>query len=226
MNYLILVRHGQSKWNLENRFTGWVDVPLSEKGIQEALDCGEELKDTDIDVAFTSKLSRAQETLLLILSKQKKTGIFLHESRKRDQWSYHPLRCGDSEIPVYSNDALNERYYGNLQGQNKQEARERYGEEQVFIWRRSYDIQPPGGESLKDTYERTIPYFRERIIPELEKGKNVIIAAHGNSLRSVVKYVENISDENIPGFELETGKPLYYVFQNGSFSRQEKISGK
>ncbi|WP_340818369.1 2,3-bisphosphoglycerate-dependent phosphoglycerate mutase [Methanolobus sp. WCC4] len=222
MNYLILVRHGQSRWNLENRFTGWVDVPLSEKGIREAMDCAEELEDFRIDVAFTSKLSRAQETLFLILAKQEKTGIFLHESEKRDRWSYHPSRADGSEIPIYSSDALNERFYGNLQGQNKQKAKETYGEEQVFIWRRSYDVQPPGGESLKDTYERTIPYFKESIIPQLEDGKNVIIAAHGNSLRSVIKYIENISDEEIPKLELATGKPLYYQFENGSFVKEEK----
>ena len=226
MNYLILVRHGQSRWNLENRFAGWVDVPLSEKGILEAMDCAEELADVQLDVAFTSKLSRAQETLFLILAKQKKTGIFLHESKKRDEWSYHPERFDDSEIPIYSSEHLNERYYGKLQGQNKQEAKQFYGEEQVFIWRRSYDVQPPGGESLKDTYERTIPYFKENIIPQLDDGKNVIITAHGNSLRSVVKYIENISDEDIPKLELATGKPLYYQFEKGEFTKEREILGK
>ncbi len=222
MNYLILVRHGQSRWNLENRFAGWVDVALSKKGIEEAMDCGEELENVELDIAFTSKLSRAQETLFLILAKQKKTGIFLHENNKRDKWSFHPSRFDDSEIPVYSSDSLNERFYGNLQGQNKQEAKEVYGEEQVFIWRRSYDIQPPGGESLKDTYERTIPYFKEHIFPQLEDGKNVIVAAHGNSLRSVVKYIENISDEDITKLEITTGKPIYYQFVKGELIKEEK----
>ncbi|WMW24962.1 2,3-bisphosphoglycerate-dependent phosphoglycerate mutase [Methanolobus sediminis] len=221
MNYLILVRHGQSRWNLENRFTGWVDVPLSEKGIKEAMDCAVELENVEIDVAFTSKLIRAQETLFLILAKQKKSGIFLHESTKRKEWSLHPVRFEDNEIPVFSSDALNERFYGDLQGQNKQEARETFGEEQVFIWRRSYDIRPPGGESLKDTYERTIPYFIEAIIPQLENGKNVIVSAHGNSLRSVIKYIENISDEDIPKLELETGKPVFYSFNNGKFVKDK-----
>lgn len=221
MNYLILVRHGQSIWNLENRFTGWVDVPLSEKGIKEAMDCATELENVEIDVAFTSKLIRAQETLFLILAKQKKSGIFLHESKKRNEWSLHPVRFEENEIPVFSNDALNERYYGNLQGQNKQEAKEKFGEEQVFIWRRSYDVQPPGGESLKDTYERTIPYFKEKIVPQLENGKNVIVSAHGNSLRSMIKFIDNISDEDIPKLELATGKPLYYRFENGEFIKDE-----
>ncbi|WP_292471051.1 2,3-bisphosphoglycerate-dependent phosphoglycerate mutase [Methanolobus sp.] len=221
MNYLILVRHGQSRWNLENRFAGWVDVPLSEKGIREAMDCADELANIRLDLAFTSKLSRAQETLFLILAKQKKTGIFLHESKKRDEWSYHPSRFEDTEIPIYSSDTLNERFYGKLQGQNKQEAMEVYGEEQVFIWRRSYDVQPPEGESLKDTYERTIPYFKKSILPQLENGKNVIISAHGNSLRSVVKYIENISDEDITKLEIATGKPLYYQFVKGEFIKDE-----
>lgn len=221
MNYLILVRHGQSRWNLENRFAGWVDVPLSEKGIREAMDCAEELANVELDVAFTSKLSRAQETLFLILAKQKKTGVFLHENIKRDKWSHHPSRFDDTEIPIYSSDSLNERFYGNLQGQNKQEAKEVYGEEQVFIWRRSYDIQPPGGESLKDTYERTIPYFKEHIFPQLEDGKNVIVAAHGNSLRSMVKYIENISDEDITKLEIATGKPLYYQFVKGKLINEQ-----
>jgi 2,3-bisphosphoglycerate-dependent phosphoglycerate mutase len=221
MNYLILVRHGQSRWNLENRFTGWVDVPLSEKGIKEAMDCAVELENVKIDVAFTSKLIRAQETLLLILAKQNKTGIFLHESDKRDKWSQHPSRFEENEIPIFSSDALNERFYGNLQGQNKQDARDKFGEEQVFRWRRSYDVRPPGGESLKDTYERTIPYFKEVIVPQLENGKNVIVAAHGNSLRSVIKYIENISDEDIPKLELATGKPLFYSFENGELKKAE-----
>lgn len=222
MNYLILVRHGQSRWNLENRFAGWVDTPLSEKGVKEAMDCADELADVRLDVAFTSKLIRAQETLFLILAKQEKTGIFLHESQKRDEWSYHPVRFDDSEIPIFSSEELNERYYGRLQGENKKEAKEVYGKEQVHIWRRSYDVQPPGGESLKDTYERTIPYFKQNIVPHLEEGKNVIIAAHGNSLRSIIKYIENISDEDIPKLELATGKPLYYRFEGGELIKDDK----
>ncbi len=217
MNYLILVRHGQSRWNLDNRFAGWVDVPLSEKGVKEAIDCGRELQDIELDVAFTSKLSRAQETLLIVLAQQKKTGIFLHEDKKRDRWSYHPHRFDGSELPIYSSDALNERYYGTLQGQNKKEAQETYGEEQVFIWRRSYDVKPPGGESLKDTYKRVIPYFKDAILPQLEDGMNVIVAAHGNSLRSMVKHIENISDRDIPNLEIATGRPLYYQFVKGKY---------
>ncbi|WP_367344032.1 2,3-bisphosphoglycerate-dependent phosphoglycerate mutase [Methanomethylovorans sp.] len=222
MSILVLVRHGESRWNLENRFAGWVDVPLSEKGIVEALDCAKYLKSVEFDVAFTSKLTRAQTTLMLILSCQKKTGIFLHDDGKENEWSLHPMRVDENEMPIYSSEALNERYYGILQGQNKQHAREIYGEEQVFIWRRSFDIAPPNGESLKDTYERTIPYFKENILPALENGKNVIVVAHGNSLRSVVKYIENISDEDIPKFELNTGDPVIYDHKMGKFNKRNR----
>lgn len=222
MSVLVLVRHGESRWNLENRFAGWVDVPLSEKGIMEAMDCAKYLQSFEFDVAFTSKLTRAQTTLMLILSYQKKTGIFLHDDGKGDEWSLHPMRVDESEMPIYSSEALNERYYGKLQGQNKQQAREVYGEEQVFIWRRSFDISPPNGESLKDTYERTIPYFKDNILPFLEKKKNVIVVAHGNSLRSVVKYVENISDEDIPKFELNTGDPVIYDHKMGKFTKRSR----
>ena len=218
----MLVRHGESRWNLENRFAGWVDVPLSEKGIIEAMDCAKYLQPFEFDVAFTSKLTRAQTTLMLILAYQKKTGIFLHDDGKGNEWSLHPMRVDESEMPIYSSEALNERYYGKLQGQNKQQAREVYGEEQVFIWRRSFDIAPPNGESLKDTYKRTIPYFKENILPVLEKGKNVIVVAHGNSLRSVVKYIENISDEDIPKFELNTGDPVIYDHKMGKFNKRNR----
>lgn len=222
MSVLVLVRHGESRWNLENRFAGWVDVPLSEKGIKEAIDCAKDLQSFDFDVAFTSKLTRAQTTLFIILSRQKKTGIFLHDDGKGDEWSHHPMRVDESEMPVYSSENLNERYYGKLQGQNKQQAREMYGEEQVFIWRRSFDVAPPGGESLKDTYERTIPYFKDKILPLLEMDKNVIVVAHGNSLRSVVKYIEGISDEDIPKFELNTGEPVIYDHKKGRFDKRKR----
>ncbi|WP_321418832.1 histidine phosphatase family protein [uncultured Methanomethylovorans sp.] len=222
MSILVLVRHGESRWNLENRFAGWVDVPLSEKGIKEAIECANYLKSFEFDVAFTSKLTRAQITLSLILSCQKKIGIFLHDDLKRDNWSYHPMRVDESEMPIYSSESLNERYYGKLQGQNKQQAREVYGEEQVFIWRRSFDVAPPNGESLKDTYERTIPYFNNNIVPFLEKDKNVIIVAHGNSLRSVIKYIEGILDEDIPKFELNTGDPVVYDYEKGKFNKRKK----
>ncbi len=222
MVYLILVRHGESRWNLNNKFTGWVDVPLSEKGIKEALLCAKELKDLSIDVAFTSKLERAQETLLIILSKQKKTGIFLHEEKKEHAWSNHSKQFNKNEIPIYSDDALNERYYGELQGHDKNEMRKKYGEEQVFVWRRSYDIRPPRGESLKDVYKRAVPYFNKKIFPKLKEGNDVIVSAHGNSLRAIIKHLENISDKEIPYLELPFGKPIVYKYSKGKLKRINK----
>lgn len=223
MSLLILVRHGESVWNKKNIFTGWVDVPLSEKGIKEAITTGKKLSKINIDVAFTSKLERAQETLLLILAFQKKTGIFLHKGKKRNQWSLHPKQFDFNEIPIYSDEAINERYYGKLQGMNKDEARKKYGEEQVFLWRRSYGVCPPQGECLKDVVKRSIPYFEKEIIPHLKKGKNVIVSAHGNSLRGIIKYIENISDEKITLLELPTGKPIFYEYSKNKLVRLNKI---
>lgn len=219
MNYLILVRHGQSKWNLTQKFTGWVDVSLSEHGIAESLKVAGELKNFDIDVAFTSHLERAQQTLAIVLAKQKKTGIFLHDDKKQFDWSNHPKQFEENEIPIYSDNALNERYYGDLQGKSKERMRKKFGEEKVFLWRRSFDEKPPNGESLKDVYNRSVPYFKEKIIPELKKGKNVIISGHGNSLRSIIKYLDNIDDENIPFLELHTGKAVIYKYENNKLEK-------
>ncbi len=191
MPVLVLVRHGESQWNLENRFTGWVDVPLSEKGIQEAAAAGERLKKENLkfDCAFTSDLERAQDTLTLILEKLGQTGI-----------------------SVEKNQALNERHYGDLQGLNKAEMAKKFGDEQVKIWRRSYDVAPPGagGESLKDTAARTLPYFESRILSEIKNGKNVIVAAHGNSLRSIVMHLENLTKEQVLELNLATAVPIVY----------------
>jgi len=220
MSYLILVRHGESMWNLSNRFCGWVDVPLSENGIKEAMKCAQRLKNCSIDVAFTSTLERAQETLLIILAKQKYTGIFVHEKGRMAKWSKHK-KLEKYEIPVYSSEALNERYYGKLQGMNKNAARRKWGKQQVFKWRRSWDIAPPGGEALKDTYKRAVPYFNRKIMPELRKNKDVIISAHGNSLRAIIKYIDNISNENIPHLELPTGKPIIYKYTRGRLIKEK-----
>ncbi|MBW2972812.1 2,3-bisphosphoglycerate-dependent phosphoglycerate mutase [Candidatus Woesearchaeota archaeon] len=220
MSYLILVRHGESMWNLSNRFCGWVDVPLSENGIKEAMKCAQRLKNCSIDVAFTSTLERAQETLLIILAKQKYTGIFVHEKGRMAKWSKHK-KLEKNEIPVYSSEALNERYYGKLQGMNKNAARRKWGKQQVFKWRRSWDIAPPGGEALKDTYKRAVPYFNRKIMPELRKNKDVIISAHGNSLRAIIKYIDNISNENIPHLELPTGKPIIYKYTRGRLIKEK-----
>lgn len=186
MSKLVLVRHGQSIWNLQNRFTGWIDVPLTEKGKEEAYKAGELLKDIRFDVAYTSMLTRAQETLRIILET---IGL---------------------AIPVIRDQALNERHYGALQGLNKDRAREKWGKEIVHLWRRSYDIPPPEGESLKDTAERTIPFLERAIMGDIKDGRDVLVVAHGNSLRSIVMYLEKLSPEEIIKVEIPTGTPIVY----------------
>jgi 2,3-bisphosphoglycerate-dependent phosphoglycerate mutase len=220
MTKLILIRHGQSLWNLLNVFTGWVDIPLSEKGIKEAQKAAKTLESISIDVAFTSHLVRAQETLSLILSKQKKVGVMMHDGRER-RWSMHPTEVTDDEIPIYSSWKINERYYGALQGLNKEATAQKYGADKVHEWRRSYDIPPPKGESLKDTCKRAIPYFQKEIMPFLRQEKNVIVAAHGNSLRGIIKFIEDISDEDIPNLELPTGVPIIYNYSNGKLTKEK-----
>jgi 2,3-bisphosphoglycerate-dependent phosphoglycerate mutase len=186
---LVLVRHGQSEWNLKNLFTGWRDVDLTEKGVAEARDAGRKLKAQGLkfDVAYTSALKRAQRTL----------GLALEE-------------MGQSNIPVIKDQALNERDYGDLSGLNKDDARAKWGEEQVLIWRRSYDVPPPGGESLKDTLARTLPYYVTDILPRVLRGERVLVAAHGNSLRALVMVLEKLSPEQILKREIGTGVPIIY----------------
>jgi 2,3-bisphosphoglycerate-dependent phosphoglycerate mutase len=187
MAKLILLRHGQSVWNQENRFTGWVDVDLSEKGVQEAKQAGLALRDQPIDRVFTSMLMRAQKTASLALE-----------------------AAGKSGLPTVRDEALNERHYGDLQGLDKDETRQKHGEEQVKIWRRSFDVPPPGGESLKDTCERVMPYWRDQILPALLAGDNVLVAAHGNSLRALTKELEGLGDDEIVQVEIATGVPIVY----------------
>ncbi len=194
---LVLIRHGQSLWNAENKFTGWTDIGLSEKGIKEAENAGKILEDVEFDVVHTSALIRAQKTAEIIIENNKKP----------------------EGIPVHKDKRLNERHYGSLQGLNKKETAEKYGAEQVHIWRRSFDVPPPDGESLKMNAERTLPYFKENIIGDLKNGKNVLVAAHGNSLRSIVMFIENISKENVVKLEIQTGVPRTYVFENDIFTR-------
>lgn len=190
---LILIRHGQSVWNAENRFTGWTDVDLSEKGVLEAKEAGEELREQRIDVVHTSDLIRAKRTAEIVMSSNAVSG----------------------GISTKSDWRLNERNYGDLQGLNKAETAEKHGSEQVHIWRRSFDVAPPGGESLEMTAERTIPYFEDEILPDLESGMNVLVSAHGNSLRSIVMHIEKISPEDIVSFEIPTGIPRYYELSDG-----------
>lgn len=191
MPYLTLIRHGQSTYNLANLFTGNVDAPLTSLGEAEALAAGKKIKDFIYNVAYTSKLIRAQETLRIILEEIQQT-----------------------TIPVIKNAALNERMYGNLQGLNKAETARKYGDAQVEIWRRSFDVRPPGGESLEDTFNRTVPYYKLEIEPKLKSGENILIVAHGNSLRALMMYLENISKEAIVKVNIPTGLPRFYNFDN------------
>ena len=197
---LILIRHGQSEWNALNQFTGWKDPDLTAKGIEEAHNAGRIINNLKInfDLVFTSALIRAQNTAEIILKEI------------------------NQPLSTIKNQALNERNYGDLAGLNKDDARKRWGDEQVHIWRRSYDIPPPGGESLKDTGERVLPFFMKEILPHVCKGKNVLVAAHGNSLRSLIKFLDNISDEDIVKLEIPTGAPIHYVIdEDGSVKSKQ-----
>jgi 2,3-bisphosphoglycerate-dependent phosphoglycerate mutase len=227
MAKLILTRHGQSLWNAENKFTGWVDVPLSEMGRAEATIASCKLKDYRVRVCFTSMLFRAIETAIIILTEvddicDGRIPIIKHEADDED-WHGWDKYNGDpeQELPVYPTAILDERYYGELQGLNKAETAAKFGKEQVQIWRRSYDVAPPGGESLEDTVNRTVPFFRNRILKLLMEGNNVLIAAHGNSLRSIIKQLENLSEEEIVKVELGTGIPIVYDIDS-----QGQVTGK
>ena len=202
---LVLVRHGQSEWNLKNLFTGWKDPGLTEKGVAEAKAAGQALRARGLhfDIAFTSDLTRAQNTLKLILEEMGQTGL---ETRK--------------DI------ALNERDYGDLSGLNKDDARAKWGEEQVHVWRRSYDVPPPGGESLKDTLARTLPYFVTDILPQVMAGKTVIVAAHGNSLRSICMVLEQLDKDAIVGFEIATGEPMIYALGADTLVTEKSVLAK
>ena len=221
---LILIRHGQSEWNKRNIFTGWVDVPLSSVGIEEALTAGKIVSHIPFDIIFTSSLIRAQMTALFVMSAQKsdKTPVFIHSGQGKIQsWSKSYNKAAqENTIPVIPAWELNERMYGTLQGLNKDETRKKYGKEQVEIWRRSFDVAPPEGESLEMTAKRSIPYFTEEIIPYLIAGKNVLVAAHGNSLRSIVMDLDQLTKEEVLKLEIPTGKPLCYRFEEGRFEKE------
>jgi len=193
---LILIRHGQSVWNAENRFTGWTDVDLSDKGVKEAEEAGHELRNQVIGIVHTSDLIRAKRTAEIVIQ----ANVSSKDTVTKSDWR------------------LNERNYGALQGLNKAETAEKHGAEQVRIWRRSFDVAPPEGESLEMTAKRTIPYFEEEILPDLESGVNVLVSAHGNSLRSIVMHIEGISPNDIVSFEIKTGVPRYYDYSDGVLS--------
>ena len=197
-NYLVLVRHGQSEWNAKNLFTGWKDPDLTHKGIEEAVNAGKKINGYGLSFScmFTSALIRAQNTGKIILKE-----------------------IEQEDIPTYQDKNLNERAYGSLTGMDKDEARQKFGSEQVQIWRRSFDTCPPDGESLKDTYNRVVPYFQKNILPRLADGKNVLVSAHGNSLRALVKLIENISENDIVKLEIATGQPIIYKYQDGKYTK-------
>lgn len=223
MPNLILLRHGESLWNKANRFTGWVDVPLSPNGIAEAINAGNILQHFSIDCIYTSTLMRAQITATLAMQTHPsaKTPILMHDesTKMRDWTTIHSAAALQTCLPMHADWRLNERYYGLLQGADKQETREKYGDAQVKIWRRSYDVPPPEGESLQMTAERTLPCLDERIIPELTQNKTVLIVAHGNSLRSIVMRIENLSKEAILEYEIATGQPIVYHYEDHTFSK-------
>ena len=199
---LVLVRHGQSDWNLKNLFTGWKDPDLSPQGVAEAKAAGASLKAMGLvfDIAFTSALSRAQRTCTLVLE-----------------------ALGQPDLPTLRDQALNERDYGELSGLNKDDARKRWGEEQVHIWRRSYDVAPPGGESLKDTVARVLPYYAQEILPRVLRGERVLVAAHGNSLRALVMVLDRLTPKTIPAMELDTGVPLVYRLKADSTVETKQV---
>jgi len=212
MAELIIIRHGESVWNQQNKFTGWMDVQLSPKGIEEAKNAGLELRGYKFDKVFVSHLTRAIDTMHILLENngEKRTQTITHYDDHEMMKREHSSQNSDDELKIIQSKALAERYYGDLQGMNKDECRKKFGEEQVHIWRRSYDIQPPNGESLKDTLHRVMPFFNKYIVPELKGERKILIVAHGNSLRAIVKHLEHISDADIPNYELATGVPIIY----------------
>ena len=231
MTLLILMRHGQSIWNAQNRFTGWTDVELSELGVKEAIAAGDKIADLPIDEIHTSALIRAQMTALLSLSRHnsnRSPKFEFAEDSGDDARLENLLRewekisegeASDETIPVHVSWQLNERMYGDLQGLNKQDTRDKFGDEQVHIWRRSYDVPPPNGESLEMTAKRTIPYFEDEISPRLAQGSNIFVAAHGNSLRSIIMHIDELDKEQVLALEVPTGQPIIYEMKDGKLAR-------
>ena len=232
MALLILMRHGQSMWNAAGLFTGWVDVPLTNKGIDEAIAGGKKIADYNLDEVHVSTLIRAQMTAMIALAQNnhEKTPVFQYGSVATQEVSENEARMIEwaqinddgrnaNVLPVHVAWQLNERMYGDLQGLNKDATREQYGAEQVHIWRRSYDVPPPNGESLELTANRTIPYLEDSIIPRLSEGKNLLIAAHGNSLRSIIMRIESLTKDDVLSLEVPTGVPIIYQYQEGNWTR-------
>lgn len=218
MGKLVLLRHGRSVWNERNIFTGWVDIPLSEKGVEEAISAGKRIQHIPFDLIVTSTLIRAQMTAFLaaIQTASGKLPCMIHErDPKHMQMSkVYDAATEKSLIPVYAYPELNERMYGSLQGCDKAKILEKHGQEQFMLWRRSYHVSPPEGESLEMTAKRALPFFEKRILPSLAKGQHVLIAAHGNSLRAIMMFLDHLSEEEIVKLEIPTGEPICYNFEN------------
>lgn len=223
MPKLFLLRHLQSQWNLENRFAGWADNPLSEEGAAAAKDLAQKIAKEKFDVIYTSPLFRNMDTVARIFEfGNKKYPVFLHLDRGRmKKWGSF-TDVSENDVPVFVTESLNERYYGKLQGRNREVIKEKYGEKQFQLWRRSFSSRPPGGESLKDTYKRTIPFFKKYIGKDLKAGKSVLLAGSHNALRSIAKYIEKISDEDIAKFEIPYGGIIEYEFYDNLALRDKK----
>ena len=238
MSLLILMRHGQSMWNAAKLFTGWVDVPLTNVGIDEAIQGGKDIAHLEIDEVHTSTLIRAQMTAMIALAQHNggKTPVFQYNQpeggvenvsqneARMIQWAQiNGDQSSNNILPIFVSWRLNERMYGDLQGLNKDDTRQKYGDEQVHIWRRSFDVPPPNGESLELTAERTLPYLKQSIIPSLQSGKNVFVAAHGNSLRSIIMSLEGLSREQVLSLEVPTGSPIVYEFSDDQWNRLQSF---
>ena len=238
MSLLILMRHGQSMWNAAQLFTGWVDVPLTNVGINEAIQGGKDIAHLAIDEVHTSTLIRAQMTAMLALAQHNggKTPVFQYtqpadgienvsqNEARMIQWAQiNDVQISDNILPVFVSWQLNERMYGDLQGLNKDDTRHKYGDEQVHIWRRSFDVPPPNGESLELTAQRTLPYLEQSIIPSLQSGKNIFVAAHGNSLRSIIMSLEGLNREQVLSLEVPTGSPIVYEFSDDKWNRLQSF---
>ena len=238
MSLLIMMRHGQSMWNAAQLFTGWVDVPLTNVGINEAIQGGKDIAHLAIDEVHTSTLIRAQMTAMLALAQHNggKTPVFQYtqpedgienvsqNEARMIQWAQiNDVQISDNILPVFVSWQLNERMYGDLQGLNKDDTRHKYGDEQVHIWRRSFDVPPPNGESLELTAQRTLPYLEQSIIPSLQSGKNIFVAAHGNSLRSIIMSLEGLNREQVLSLEVPTGSPIVYEFSDDKWNRLQSF---
>jgi 2,3-bisphosphoglycerate-dependent phosphoglycerate mutase len=225
MGYLILVRHGAPCLNPDDWLYGWIDIPLSRKGIEEALECALKLENIELDLAFASNLFRTQETLSIILSGQKKTGVIIHGGTVEKseigkvEWYSCPEKLDNSVIPIYTAAAFNERYYGKLQGMKKHEMEEKYGAERFVSWTWDQESRIPEAESLQEVYGRVVPYFEQKVMPSVKEGKNVIICAHQGSIRALVKYIEGISDGGIREVRFSTGEIVVYRFSDGVLTR-------